>query len=152
MAQAADTFGAEGAFLDADWSGAEIKACCRLAALLDVPLVEAAQNVVPVARTAHESVQRLRAWASGRCLAADQPGIYTGKLVPNPIGDARYEHIARRHQHPHYPARSEAHFRRLFAVIREYLDALDAGRFNFRPTWGCSMCEFTDSHCREWSG
>ena len=51
-----------------------------------------------------------------------------------------------------YPARSEAHFRRLFAVIREYLDALDAGRFNFRPTWGCSMCEFTDSHCRQWSG
>jgi len=64
--------------VDADWSGAEIKACCRLAALLDVTLVEAAQNVVPVARTAHESVQRLRAWASGRCLAADRPGIYTG--------------------------------------------------------------------------
>ena len=51
-----------------------------------------------------------------------------------------------------YPARSEAHFRRLFAVIREYLDALDSGRFNFRPTWGCSMCEFTNSHCRQWSG
>ena len=28
--------------------------------------------------------------------------------------------------HP-YPARTDAHFRRLFAVIREYLDALDAG-------------------------
>ena len=36
---------------DADWTGAEIKACCRLAALLDVPLVEAAQNIVPVAVT-----------------------------------------------------------------------------------------------------
>jgi hypothetical protein len=63
--------------VDADWSGAEIRACCRLAALLDVPLVEAAQNVVPVARTAYESVERLRTWASGRCLASDQPGIYT---------------------------------------------------------------------------
>jgi SpoVK/Ycf46/Vps4 family AAA+-type ATPase len=62
--------------VDADWSGAEIRACCRLAALLDVPLVEAAQNVVPVARTAHESVERLRQWASGRCLSADMPGIY----------------------------------------------------------------------------
>ncbi len=63
--------------VDADWSGAEIRACCRLAALLDVPLIEAAQNVVPVARTAYESVERLRQWASGRCLSADQAGIYS---------------------------------------------------------------------------
>ncbi|MCA9056461.1 MAG: hypothetical protein KDA75_21680, partial [Planctomycetaceae bacterium] len=28
---------------DAHWTGAEIKACCRLAALLDLPLVQAAQ-------------------------------------------------------------------------------------------------------------
>jgi len=62
--------------VDADFSGAEIKACCRLAALLDVSLVEAAQNVVPVARTAHESAERLRQWASGRCLSADVPGIF----------------------------------------------------------------------------
>ncbi len=58
------------------WTGAEIRACCRLAALLDVPLVEAAQNVVPVAVTASESVERLRNWASGRCLDADNAGIY----------------------------------------------------------------------------
>ena len=51
-----------------------------------------------------------------------------------------------------YPAREEAHLRRLFAVIREYLDALDVGRFNFRPNWGCSMCDFCGSHCRQWSG
>lgn len=63
--------------VDADFSGAEIKACCRLAALLDVPLVEAAQNVVPVARAAHEAVERLREWASGRCLSADVPGIFS---------------------------------------------------------------------------
>jgi len=62
--------------VDADFSGAEIKSCCRLAALLDVPLVEAALNVVPVARTAHESIERLRVWASGRCLSADVPGVY----------------------------------------------------------------------------
>ena len=40
-------------------------------------LVEAAQNVVPVAVTAGESVERLRNWASGRCLDADSAGIYT---------------------------------------------------------------------------
>jgi SpoVK/Ycf46/Vps4 family AAA+-type ATPase len=62
---------------DEQWSGAEIRACCRLAALLDVPLVQAAQNVVPVAVTAAEAVERLRTWASGRCLDAERPGIYT---------------------------------------------------------------------------
>jgi hypothetical protein len=61
---------------DEDWTGAEIRACCRLAALLDVPLVQAAQNVVPVALTAAESVQRLREWAAGRCLDAERGGIY----------------------------------------------------------------------------
>jgi len=61
---------------DTNFTGAEIKACCRLAALLDLPLVQAAQNVVPVAVTAAETVERLRTWASGRCLSADQAGIY----------------------------------------------------------------------------
>jgi SpoVK/Ycf46/Vps4 family AAA+-type ATPase len=61
---------------DDQWTGAEIRACCRLAALLDLPLSAAAQNVVPVAATAAESVQKLRTWASGRCLDADRGGIY----------------------------------------------------------------------------
>jgi hypothetical protein len=39
-------------------------------------LIEAAQNIVPVAITASESVERLRTWASGRCLSADTMGIY----------------------------------------------------------------------------
>ena len=63
---------------DSSWTGAEVKACCRLAALLDLPLAQAAQNVVPVAVTAAESVERLRTWASGRCLSANEPGIYNG--------------------------------------------------------------------------
>ena len=63
---------------DRDWTGAEVKACCRLSALLDVSLVEAAQNVVPVAVTAGESVERLRNWASGRCLSADRPVFTPG--------------------------------------------------------------------------
>src|SRR5205085_9666834 len=62
---------------DRDFTGAEIKACCRLAALLDLPLVEAAQNIVPVAVTAGESIERPRSWAGGRCLDADRPGLYT---------------------------------------------------------------------------
>jgi hypothetical protein len=62
---------------DRDWTPAEVKACCRLAALLEVPLVEASWNIVPVAVTAGESVERLRQWAAGRCLSADHPGLYT---------------------------------------------------------------------------
>ena len=61
------------------WTGAEIRSCCRLAALLDVPLVQAAQNIVPVAVTAAESVERLRNWAGGRCLSADNAGIYANR-------------------------------------------------------------------------
>jgi SpoVK/Ycf46/Vps4 family AAA+-type ATPase len=68
---------------DDQWTGAEIRACCRLAALLDVPLT-AAQNVVPVAVTAAESVERLRTWASGRCLSADQAGIYSNGVQSKP--------------------------------------------------------------------
>lgn len=61
---------------DTDWTGAEIRSCCRLARLLDASLVEAAKNVVPVAVTAAEAVDRLRTWASGRCLCSHKPGIY----------------------------------------------------------------------------
>ena len=50
-----------------------------------------------------------------------------------------------------YPARTEAHFKRLFSVIREYLNALDSGRFNYRPGFGCGMCDFREQ-CRAWSG
>ncbi|MEW4529416.1 AAA family ATPase [Maioricimonas sp. JC845] len=61
---------------DESWTGAEIRSCCRLAALLDIPLREAARNIVPVSVTAAESVDRLRQWSHGRCLSATQPGLY----------------------------------------------------------------------------
>jgi SpoVK/Ycf46/Vps4 family AAA+-type ATPase len=66
---------------DENWSGAEIRACCRLAALLDLPLAQAAHNIVPIAVTAAESVERLRAWASGRCLDASRPVIYSSSAA-----------------------------------------------------------------------
>lgn len=68
---------------DTNWTGAEIKSCCRLAALLEISLVEAAMNVVPVSVTSAEQIERLRNWAEGRCLSADNRGIYTrvGKPV-----------------------------------------------------------------------
>jgi hypothetical protein len=66
---------------DEQWTGAEIRSCCRLAALLDIPLSQASQNVVPVAVTSAESVQRLREWATGRCLDAEAGGIYGSNEV-----------------------------------------------------------------------
>ena len=59
-----------------DWTGAEIKACCRLSALLQVSLIEAARLVVPVARTAAESIATLREWIGGRCLCAETGAVY----------------------------------------------------------------------------
>jgi SpoVK/Ycf46/Vps4 family AAA+-type ATPase len=79
---------------DRDWSGAEIATCCETADLLGISLVEAAQYLVPVAVTAGESIERLRQWAAGRCLAADRLGLYTrgteatGKLGRNVRHDA----------------------------------------------------------------
>ena len=64
---------------DDQFTGAEIRSCCRLAALLDLPLVQASINVVPVAITASESVDTLRNWASGRCLDSESGGIYQFK-------------------------------------------------------------------------
>lgn len=61
---------------DTEWTGAEIRACCRLAALLDVPLTQAASQIVPIAVTAAETIAGLRTWANGRCLNADRVGLY----------------------------------------------------------------------------
>ncbi len=69
---------------DTDWTGAEIKACCRLAKLLDVSLTEASHKIVPVAATASESIHSLRTCASGRCLDAAKPGIYRYKRRGDP--------------------------------------------------------------------
>jgi SpoVK/Ycf46/Vps4 family AAA+-type ATPase len=76
---------------DTSWTGAEIKSCCRLAALLDVTLTQAAHNVVPVAVTAAEQVERLRTWASGRCLSAAAPGVYRRDGEPAPKSNRRIQ-------------------------------------------------------------
>ena len=39
-------------------------------------LVQAAQNIVPVAVTAGDEIKAVR-WASERCLSADQAGVYS---------------------------------------------------------------------------
>jgi hypothetical protein len=46
-----------------------------------------------------------------------------------------------------YAPRSVRHFERLFTVIREYVDALQTNRFNYRPGWMCGNCQFHDRFC-----
>jgi ATP-dependent 26S proteasome regulatory subunit len=62
--------------VDTNWTGAEIKSCCRLASLLEVPLIEASRNVVPVSVTNADAIENLRTWADGRCLSADFKGLF----------------------------------------------------------------------------
>jgi hypothetical protein len=51
-----------------------------------------------------------------------------------------------------YPARTERHFRRLFALLGAYLDAIHAGRFVCRPGQSCSFCEYRETYCAAWEG
>lgn len=46
-----------------------------------------------------------------------------------------------------YSARTEAHFWRLFRILRAYLEDLDGGDFVHRPGFGCTMCDFRDGPC-----
>jgi len=61
---------------DTDWTGAEIKACCEGAWERDVPLIDAARFVVPVAKADPERISRLRSEAAGRYISASHSGTY----------------------------------------------------------------------------
>ncbi len=40
-----------------------------------------------------------------------------------------------------FPPRTDDQFKRFFGIVREYLESLDRGVFNYRPSWNCGMCE-----------
>ena len=61
---------------DTGWTGAEIKGCCELAYRLDCSLSEASDYIVPVSRSAADSVEALRTQAQGRFLSASSSGLY----------------------------------------------------------------------------
>jgi len=68
-----------------DWTGAEIRACCRLAALLQCDVKTASKNVVPIAQTAKEQIAALQEWATGRCLSAETGGLYVHTQTANGV-------------------------------------------------------------------
>ena len=61
---------------DEGWTGAEIRQCCSLADSLQTSLMEASGYLVPVAKSAAESIARLRSEATGRYISASYPGLY----------------------------------------------------------------------------
>lgn len=58
------------------WTGREIRNCCDLAWRLGISLKKAAQYIVPVSVSSHETIQRLRQEAAERFLSATHPGVY----------------------------------------------------------------------------
>ena len=84
---------------DEGWTGAEIESCCRLSALLNVPLAQAGSHVVPVSESGREALARLRRWASGRCLDAEGGGVYRHRENEQG-GDERPQRRQRRRRPP----------------------------------------------------
>jgi hypothetical protein len=73
---------------DEGWAPGNIEVCCQRAVQYGVPLAEAARYVRPAPA---EDVERLRAWADGRCLSASQPGMYHRPSGPAARGGRRVQ-------------------------------------------------------------
>lgn len=63
------------------WTGAEIRTCCRLAAMMNCSVKEAARFVIPLSTTMGEKIEALRRWAEGRAIPASTP-ITKKKATP----------------------------------------------------------------------
>lgn len=74
---------------DNGWTGAEIKACCRLSSMLDIPLEESAKNIVPIAISSADKINVLRDWAHKKCLSSNEPGVYERDRHPTPSAAPR---------------------------------------------------------------
>lgn len=61
---------------DNNWTGADIRNVCSIAARLNIPLVEAASYITPVAKSDPKSIDRLREMADGAFLSASAAGVY----------------------------------------------------------------------------
>ncbi len=90
----------------------------------------------------HEIQLTCYAWLHRQITGQPEAGLEVRSLIKTKVPKVEF--------HP-YPARTNAHFRRLFAVLREYVAALDGNTFNYRPGFGCAMCDFRE-HCRSWAG
>ncbi len=65
-----------GKIADDGWTGAEIKQCCDIASRLGCSLAEASTFIVPVAKSAKDTIENLRNQAVGKFISASKPGTY----------------------------------------------------------------------------
>ena len=91
----------------------------------------------------HEVQLSSYSWLFRHAQGRDEAGLEIRSLIKTKTPKVEFHR---------YPRRSDAHFGRLFAIVRAYLDDLDAGRFVIRPGWGCASCEFKEGPCRAWCG
>ena len=122
-----------------------------LVGIMDLVLDDRAGPVIADFKTSARSAEPLEitheiqlssyAYLFRRCANRQESGLEIRSLVKTKAPKIEFHA---------YPARTERHFRRLLALIREYLDALDAGRFNYRPGFSCGFCDYRDGPCRQW--
>jgi SpoVK/Ycf46/Vps4 family AAA+-type ATPase len=72
---------------DDDWTGAEIRTCCKLAARFGTSIGDASGYIVPVARVASDRIEQLRREANGTYINAAAEGFYT--MDSAPVGRAK---------------------------------------------------------------
>lgn len=64
---------------DEGWAPGNIEVCCQRSVQYQIPLLEAARYVRP---TPADDIERLRDWASGRCLSASQASFTAMPTLP----------------------------------------------------------------------
>lgn len=73
------------------WTGAEIRACCRLAAIRGITVEEQIPSIQPISAEDPAGLEELRSWATNRCLSTSVAGVYNSQQVRTrrPAGAAR---------------------------------------------------------------
>ncbi len=75
-------------FNDHGWTGSEIETCCELARDMQISLAQAAKYIVPVFKSAPDSISQLRKQASSRFISAAKTGLFEYSDQPEaaPVG------------------------------------------------------------------
>lgn len=57
------------------WSGAEIKACCRIAHIMGTSVDKASEFIVPISKTMEKEIDYLIKWAKGKTIPASEVNV-----------------------------------------------------------------------------